>query len=294
MRFRAAETADLPTLAALAAPFQARPERHIVYLATECAAIEAELTETTWESVSVVALRDDGRGDESIAGWLIGDVDEELGRVWWIGPFVCDENWQPLASDLLAEARRRLPPGVDEEEMAVDARFEGFEPWADEAGFRADGGAWVLTLDRALDDSTDHDHVVRTMTAADHDAVASLHDELFPGTHTTGRRLVDQQDDRHPRLVAVSDGTVTGYVAVERQPDGSGYIDYLGVDPGARRRGLGRALVRAGIVALLAIDADPIHLTVREHITGARELYASLGFTEERLARPFRRRFGLT
>lgn len=293
MRFRSAVTADLATLAALAAPLQSRPERHIVYLATDRAGIEAELAESTWEAVSVVALCDDGRGDETIAGWLIGDVDDEMGRVWWFGPFVCDEEWQPLASELLAEARRRLPSGVDEEEMAVDGRFEGFEAWADEVGFRGDRGSWVLTLDRALDDSTDEGPAVRTMIVADHDAVATLHDELFPGTHTTGRRLVDQQDDRHPRLVAVSGGVVTGYVAVERQADGSGYVDYLGVDPGARRRGLGRALVRAGVMALLAIDADPIHLTVRDDITGARELYASLGFTEERLARPFRRGFGL-
>ncbi len=292
MRFRSAETADLATMAALAAPLQSRPERHVVYLATERAGIEADLAEATWESVSVVALRD-GRGNETMAGWLIGDVDDELGRVWWFGPFVCDEQWQSLASDLLFEARRRLPPGVDQEEMAVDARFEGFEPWANDAGFLAGVGAWVLTLERALDDPDVEGDAVRTMLEADGDAVASLHDELFPGTHTTGRHLVEQQDDRHPRLVAVSDGMVTGYVAVERQPDGSGYIDFLGVDPGARRRGLGRALVRAGVAALDAIDADPIHLTVREDSDGARELYASLGFTEERLARSFRSGFHL-
>ncbi|MEO6653058.1 MAG: GNAT family N-acetyltransferase [Ilumatobacteraceae bacterium] len=290
MRFRSAEAADLASMAELAAPLQARPDRHVVYLATEGAGIEAELSELNLQSASVVALSDDTPGNETIAGWLVGDVDDEIGGVWWIGPFVCDQVWQPLATELLAEGRRRLAAGVGHEELAVDGRFDGFEAWATDAGFVPATGSWVLTLDRTLD--PDEGVVpVRRMVDGDGDEVAALHDELFPGTHTLGRQLVGHHDDRHPRLVSVSDGRVTGYVAVERQPDGSGYIDFVGVRPSERRRGLGRALVRAGVAALLAIDADPVHLTVRDDIVGARELYESLGFTEERLALPFRRGF---
>lgn len=293
MNFRSASVDDLPALAALAAPLQARPERHIAYLGTDRVGIEAELAETSWATVSVVATGSGDRGRETIDGWLIGDVDEEMGRVWWFGPFVRRvDDWQPLATELLAQARRQLPPGVDEEELAVDARFDGFEPWAVESGFVADCGSWVLTLDGALDEP-DAACDLRSMTDDQHDAVASLHDELFPGTHTAGRQLVEQQDERHPRLVARVGGGVTGYIAVERQPDGSGYIDFLGVSPSARRSGVGGALVRAGVAALRAIGAESVHLTVREGSAGARELYASLGFTEERLIRPFRRGFGL-
>jgi ribosomal protein S18 acetylase RimI-like enzyme len=95
------------------------------------------------------------------------------------------------------------------------------------------------------------------------------------------------------RLVVERDGDVAGYVAVERQPDGNGYVDFLGVAPGHRRRGLGAELVRAGVAALAELGCRRFHLTVREADTGARALYAGLGFTEERVIRPFRRGFSL-
>ncbi len=275
----------------MAAPLQLRPERHVVYIGTGASAIEAELDETSWQLVSVVATE---TSDDDITGWLIGDVDEEMGRVWWIGPFVRGEVWQPLADELLVEARRRLPSNVTEEEMAVDARFDGFEAWAAQHGLAAEPGSWVLTLERDLHAPSDSEAVAyRPMGVADHDEVGRIHDDQFPGTHSTGARLVEQHDSDHPRLVAVSAGTVVGYIAVERQADGAGYIDYLGLEPSHRRRGIGGGLVRAGVAALEAVDARPVHLTEREHSVGARELYASLGFTEERLARPFRRGFGL-
>ncbi len=288
MQLRTATAADLPHLAALAAPLQARPERHIAYLGIDAPGIEAELAQLSWQLVSVVAT---DRAASGITGFLIGDVDEEMGRVWWHGPFVDDDDWQSLADELLADARRQLPPNVTEEEMAIDARFTGFETWAADHGFAVEVGSWVLRLERDLVAPTSDENEYRSMTDADHDDVARIHEEQFPGTHTTGARLVAKHDAEHPRLVAVADDTVVGYVAVEKEPDGSGYIDFVAVEPSHRRRGIGAGLIGAGVVALEGLGAEPVCLTVREDIAGARELYASLGFTEERLISPLRRGF---
>ena len=90
-----------------------------------------------------------------------------------------------------------------------------------------------------------------------------------------------------------SRGRVAGYVAFEVQPDGSGYLDFLGVATEFRRRGLAAQLVRAAVTELVDRGASSIHLTVRENSHGARALYVGLGFEEERVIRPLRKGFTL-
>ncbi len=281
---------ELPTLVELAAALQQRPERHVIYLGDQADGILAELAEATWRDVSAVAV--DG---ERPRGWLVGDVDHDMGRVWWLGPFVATDErdeWESIASRLLTAGRAQLGDGVDEEEMAVDARFEWCRSWAVSEGFSEDEGSAVLRLDDELA-VRPTPTTVREIDDADHDVVARLHEGLFPGTHTTGRELVGGHDATHRRLVADVDGEVVGYVAVERQADGSGYIDYLGVRPSARRQGLGGVLVRAGVAELRRLDVTGIGLTVRADNETARGLYRSLGFDEERVAIPLRRGFSL-
>jgi ribosomal protein S18 acetylase RimI-like enzyme len=276
---------ELATLARLAAPLQERPETHVIYVGTDADTILAELRETTWQEVGVVAVD----GDETI-GWLVGDVDPDMGRVWWHGPFVAAAAWDAVASELLEAGRRELPGQVAQEELAVDARFERCRSWAGVEGFVQEEGSFVLDLVGPIDPPTAS---VREITTDDHEVVIGLHEALFPGTHTTGATLVAGHDETHRRLVIESGGAVVGYVAVERQPDGSGYIDFLGVAPSARRKGLGGELVRAGVAELRRMGAATIGLTVREGSTGARDLYVSLGFREERVAVPLRRGFSL-
>jgi ribosomal protein S18 acetylase RimI-like enzyme len=243
------------------------------------------LAETTWQDVSAVALVDD-----VVVGWLVGDVDPDMGRVWWNGPFVHTDDWEAVADALLTAGREQLVTEVTEEEMAVDARFERYRSWAARHGLVEEEGSHVLRLDGTVEGPS---RSVREISDADHPAVIRLHDDLFGGTHTTGEQLVAGHDAEHRRLVVESDGDVVGYVAVDVEPDGSGYVDYVGVDPAHRRRGLGADLVRAGVVELLGLGADGVGLTVRADIVGARDLYVSLGFDEERFVVPLRRGFSL-
>ncbi len=67
----------------------------------------------------------------------------------------------------------------------------------------------------------------------------------------------------------------------------------MGVEPSQRRRGLAGELVRAGVWELRRIGAEDVGLTVRAGIEGARDLYGSLGFREERFVVPLRRGFSL-
>ncbi len=286
MDVRFATASDLPSMAQLAASLQGRPERHIPYLSDDAASITAEITELpTWESVSAVAVS----GGE-IIGWLVGEIDLEIGRVWWLGPFVNVSEWAAVAGALLAHAEAALPTEVTQQEFAIDAAFIELAEWSAQHGFHADPGSVALALDGPIEASP---IATREIRADDVEFVAPLHDRLFPNTHYTGRQIVESDDDRHVRLVAEIDGAVVGYVAVEHQADDSGYVDFLGVDDAHRGAGIGGGLVAAGAAVLRERGCGRIHLTVREAHAGARALYARLGFVEELLLVPLRKGFTL-
>ena len=291
MNLRRPTDAERRALAELAAPLQARPEHHVAYLGDDADTIAAEMIEDLddWTEVAAVA-EDDGVG---LVGWLMGSIDHDMGRVWWFGPFVDTDDphaWCEIADHLDAAARSRLADHVTEEEYAFDARHLAGGGWAVGRGFVADPGSAVLTLDHQIGPPSIS---TRPIGATDVDTVGRLHDRLFPKTHTRGDVLVSTTDPNRLRLAAERDGELVGYVAVERQPDGGGYVDYLGVAPSFRRQGVGGELVRAGVAALAALGCERFHLTVREDNGGARALYTGLGFAEERVIRPFRRGFTL-
>ena len=108
-----------------------------------------------------------------------------------------------------------------------------------------------------------------------------LHEREFPSSYYSAKQLLEQSA-RGEAIVLLSEaatGEIEGYVAGRVQPDGEGYVDFLAVDPSARRRGLGRSLMLELTSRLLARATAPrICLTVRDSFGPARALYDSLGF----------------
>jgi len=81
-------------------------------------------------------------------------------------------------------------------------------------------------------------------------------------------------------LVAKGEGAVVGSVMVGH--DGHrGWIYYLAVAAGQRRRGLGRALTRAAQDWLRARAVPKLMLLVRPENTAVRAFYSAEGFIEE-------------
>lgn len=283
MKIRMAAMADLEEMARLAERLQADPTKHIGYLGSDAGSIATDVAGVDrWTERTAVAEMS-GR----IFGWLTGEFDEEMGRAWWWGPFCEDRpDGDPIADEMYRLVRAEVGP--DEEELAPDDRNSWVAACALRWGFRGEEASAVLQYVGA--GFGDVDGAVVAVGDAHASAVEALHDELFPGTHTPGRMLIASTE---PRLVYVEAGDVVGYVAAEMQSDRSGYIDYLGVRPDRRGRGLGRALVRAATDRLLELGATSVNLTVRESNAMARALYGSLGFIEERVIRPYRKGFSL-
>lgn len=271
---------DLPAVAALIAAEQRQPHRHVAYLSSDPEPIAAEVAALgDWCSASAVL-----RNGTEIEGFLAADVDDEIGRTWWLGPFVSGGDWRAGANALYGA----IDPVHDQEEMAIDTRNVELAEFATSLGFSPEEPSAALVC-RQSPEASPGIGLMRPVEAVQ---VAALHDTLFPGTHTTGRTLTTARPD-HLVYVARSGDDVAGYVAVEVQEDGSGYIDFLGVAPDSRRQGLGRALVQTATRALFEAGVSHVHLTVRATNAAARRLYGSIGFEESRLLAPFRKGFSL-
>lgn len=155
--------------------------------------------------------------------------------------------------------------------------------------------------------------MIRRATDADAPALARLnrhvqafHAEAEPEIY----RVSDLEDLRawmeeylakpyHEVLLYERGGEALGYAAMrcgrhEATPFLWGrsyvYVDQLGVAPGARRRGIGRALMEAVHARADELEVDAIELDVRAVNPGARAFYAALGYAPTRLSlrRPLR------
>lgn len=291
MNVRPVRDDELDAVTTLIAAQQARPERHISYESMEPEAILVELRELEPAGLDTLLVATE---DDEVAGALALEWDTEPPRVWWHGPFVAGDDWAATADALLTRGRELLPDSVTQEELAPDDRHAELAAWAPGHGFTSEEASAVLSRDLGeLPDEPDVPQVdLRTFAEEDRAVVAAIHDELFPGTHLPGNRL-DHGSDRVV-VVARRGDEVVGYATAERQAEGDGYLDYLGVKPAVRGGGLGRLLVARTCRVLPAEQGCPrIHLTVRESNAPARRLYEWLAFTEERLIRPWRRGFSL-
>lgn len=111
-----------------------------------------------------------------------------------------------------------------------------------------------------------------------------LHHGLFPGSYLSDDDIVASIRDG-PRLVlsACLDGRPAGYVVAKDDATMDElYVDYLGVDPAARGRGLGRSLLLHAIRWGEGRGRRRAALTVRQDRVEALSLYLQCGFQQAR------------
>ena len=144
--------------------------------------------------------------------------------------------------------------------------------------------------------------VIRKATRGDRDALGRLGALLMdvhynfdrrrfldPGSDASAgyaRFLVSQLDDADSVIfVAESEGTVVGYCYAGIEPlswkelrDEAGFIHDLALDPLARRRGAGRALVQQTIEWFRARNMARVMLWTSTQNAAARDLFLAAGF----------------
>lgn len=118
----------------------------------------------------------------------------------------------------------------------------------------------------------------RPLRDVDAPAAAAIHNGAFERNPWTA-------DDFRRFLLNTGYGFISGFdgVILLQQAGGESEILTLAVAPHARRRGVGRALVEAGVRAASARNDLRVHLEVAASNAAARALYAALKFQESGL-----------
>ena len=109
-----------------------------------------------------------------------------------------------------------------------------------------------------------------------------------PPPEVTRAFVLDHLKRGHPQFVAVSAGEVVGWCDIQpRDRPIFAHVGILGMGllPRFRGRGIGTDLIRRSLAAARAFGFHRVELTVREHNTGAVELYRKVGFATEGLQR---------
>ena len=81
-------------------------------------------------------------------------------------------------------------------------------------------------------------------------------------------------------LIAELEGVIVGTVMAGYEGH-RGWVNYLAVDIGQRRRGIGTALMRDAERRLRLVGCPKINLQVRRENTDVQAFYAALGFKED-------------
>lgn len=136
---------------------------------------------------------------------------------------------------------------------------------------------------------------IRAIDPADRDALLAFFERVPEGDRTFFREdvlapgVVDRwlDDPGDPRFVAVDGDDVVGYLAVIVQVGWSSHVGEVRVvvDPTRRRRGVGRALARAGLVHALELGLRKVVVQVVADQEPTLAMFSSLGFEPEALLR---------
>lgn len=219
-------------------------------------------------------------------------IDWAQRRAWVRGPWTVPGLSAPsLAAELLNTLELCLP-GI--------LRFDAFPSQEDEALAALYGGAGYALMDvhhvmqGALDDAgaaADADARVCPTQPDDLRQWLPLHHGLFPGSYLSDDEIAAAiGDDTSLVLTAWLEGRPVGYlIAKDDTTAGELYVDYLGVEPAGRGRGLGRALLHHAIRWGAGRGRSRAALTVRQDRAEALSLYLQCGFVPTRVGMHWRK-----
>jgi ribosomal protein S18 acetylase RimI-like enzyme len=272
---RPARAGDLETVSALIGRLNARPEHRSLLLDETPDGVRRNLEEfdSPWTSRFVVA-----EAGPAIVGAAGVEWEPANGRSRLMGPFVEAGPGAEVFAALLAAATALVPPEIGTldafiDQAAVSARRD-LEAGAFEEIRR------VLIYTAPLPVKADPDAEPARDLAAEHEAAfVDLHRLCFPDPYAPGEALLAARGDRRRILAATEGARLTGYLAANLEEGPSeGFVQYLGVVPDLRGRGIGRKLLGQALRWFTETGMPQASLTVEDGNTGARGLYESVGF----------------
>jgi ribosomal protein S18 acetylase RimI-like enzyme len=221
-------------------------------------------------------------------GALGFDADPDTGRAELWGPFTVEDRLATAEALLRA---LRFPPYVRTLSLFCNVHNALCAEVAARHGFTEGARTHLLHATRASLRAEDAEGV-RPFKLGDAPAVAALHDALFPGTYDAGESIV-QRLGKHRQLFVAEDAEgVCAYAYAEALPEhGEGSLEFVGVAPRVRGRGLGTRLVQGALAWLFSFSSvADVRLSVEAENEGAGVLYRRVGFRLRHTLRSFHKR----
>ena len=265
---------DLTACAELAFRKNSVPETSSAYCCQTAGSIREDFQGVLDAGGPVLADFDAAGKPVSVASFYY-DSDRRLADC--CGPFA-EGDFRSASLALLAAARERLPEGT-RFSFYFDKRNIKLRDWMRELDAVDNGNEYFMALPRAEFVDAPPDPRVGELPEALYSAFQALHDGIFPDLYAPGKAVIADLRAGKRRAFAIREGErLLGYCVIqERAP--IGVLEILAVAPEARGRGLGRALLHAGMRALFGVSGcDSVELVVDDSNGNARKLYQAYGF----------------
>lgn len=255
------------------AEMNALPESHIGYLGTEKNDILNSLKELNNDNESAAFMI---WKDGALAGFMGVDADLHKGTAELWGPFVLDSE---LIRHLWEKAFHYFEGKLHTYFLFADTSNHSASEFASKNGFLLQSAQTYMSL---KENSAKGLRKISLLTSHRHDDFIHLHDTLFPDTYYSGEEIIERiNDDQKVYIFDDKDG-ITGYLYAEyNHEEKEGSIEFIGVDPGKRKKEIGRKLLEMAVHDLY-VNAKSIKLCAGTANEKALSLYKKAGFKVER------------
>ncbi|WP_096155333.1 GNAT family N-acetyltransferase [Bacillus sp. FJAT-45066] len=255
-------------------------EHHIGYIGTKVEEIENALlndfSDIPFHKSFVMAYE-----DNQLVGVLGFDVDLENEQAEAWGPFVVHSKSGKISDLMWDSILKIVPREVKTLSFFVNESNRNCIGFAVKQSAEEKGLHSILTITK---EQLAEQYIGGMKEMADQErmAVVDLHNEIFPNSYLSGKRMIDNVNELNKLFVCKKEGEFAGYIYVEANPEfGDASIEFFAVSPAYRGKGIGKALLLHGVSWLLSFDSiNKIQLCVNAKSEQAIRLYKKIGFEE--------------
>ncbi|WP_270179738.1 GNAT family N-acetyltransferase [Alkalihalobacillus sp. CinArs1] len=266
---------ELQSVSRFIAKLNRREDCHIGYCGTNSCEIADTMREEFevpyWKSFVTVYQSNVLVG---VLGFEV-DLERNLVEVW--GPFVEDQYWSFIPT-MWEKMLQLLPEETSVIQMFPNKKNINCVRFAESLGFSHSSEQAILEFNRQsfrrenkLEEISD-DYIIPFI---------SLHDQTFSNTYYSGGQIVERLNDTRKVFITSEEGTLTGYIYVEVEPEfGEANIEFFAVDEAFRGRGTGGRLLDQALFWIFTFkEVDTVTLCVNAENQKALQLYERAGFT---------------
>ena len=274
-----------PKLADVAA-FISRLNSNLEYHIGYCGKKMDEIFNTLEEDFGDIPARESffiATESDKVVGVCGFDADIERGKAEIWGPFV-DHVDALLVSNMLWESIITvIPSTIQNVSLFPENHNKTVVDLANRLSFQPISKETILTCSKLSFREITNDNVI-PLISEHYSSLVKLHNQIFPNTYLTGNEMVEELSETSTAFGAVDeDSNLLGYLYAEAEPEfGEGSIEFFGVNPLFRNKGVGSSLLAKGLEWLFTFPSiEEVTLCVQSDNSKAIRLYKRLGFQIE-------------